>query len=357
MKKYNDIGDLFRDKLSGYSPEPPADVWNNIQGKAKGKNPLWKILGLPVVGAIIIGLTTYLLLTNQQTEPSANLLVENNQTTIATDNGTTTINTIPNPEESSTNETSAQNTTSNTVVSMDNQSNTTNLQNQELVLVQSKEETTTNSFFDNSSQKNTSQSANTEKSPTKPTTETPRAEKPTSETNRSNTTQAKTFKPFIISKDTSICENTAAQLYLYNATNIRWSTGETKNKITVYPSYSERYSVSFTMENGKDTSVFVNVNAVECMEVHVPNMFTPDGDGVNDLYLAKANIEPDFFEMNIYTVGGKQLLFSSKNIRQGWDGTSRGQTQPHGVYFYIIRYKDSFGKIIEKRGELLLKLQ
>ena len=356
MKKYNDIGDLFRDKLSGYSPEPPADVWNNIQGKAKGKNPLWKTLGLPVVGAIIIGLTTYLLLTNQQSEPSANLLAENNQTTITTDNGTATINTIPNPEESSTSETSAQNTTSNTVVPMDNQMNTTNIQNQESVLAQSKEETTTNSFFDNSSQKNTSQSANTEKSPTKPTTEAPRAEKPTSENSRPST-QTKTFKPFIISKDTSICENTAAQLYLYNATNIRWSTGETKNKITVYPSYSERYSVSFTMENGKDTSVFVNVNAVECMEVHVPNMFTPDGDGVNDLYLAKANIEPDFFEMNIYTVGGKQLLFSSKNIRQGWDGTSRGQTQPHGVYFYIIRYKDSFGKIIEKRGELLLKLQ
>jgi gliding motility-associated-like protein len=93
---------------------------------------------------------------------------------------------------------------------------------------------------------------------------------------------------------------------------------------------------------------------VECTEVHIPNAFTPNGDGLNDVFLAKSNMDLDYFEMTIYTVSGRQLLFSSKNIYQGWDGTYRGQKQAHGVYFYNIRYKNNVGTIIEKRGELLL---
>jgi gliding motility-associated-like protein len=102
---------------------------------------------------------------------------------------------------------------------------------------------------------------------------------------------------------------------------------------------------------------FIHVKVVECTEMYIPNAFTPNGDGMNDVFLAKSNLDLDYFQMNIYTADGRQILFSSKDIHKGWDGTYRGQRLPHGVYFYNIRYKDNFGKIVEKRGELLLILQ
>jgi len=350
MKKYNDIGDLYRDKFSGYSPEPPADVWNNIQGKVKGKTSLWKTVGLPVVGAIIVGLTAYLLFTNPQTETSATLLTENNQemTTIANSND--------NQEELTTNETPIQNHNFITTIPLEKQGSTSLPQNQETTPTQSEDKTNDKISQDNSFVKDENQPINTRENTVNQVVETPRvSENPPSETRPA--VQSKPSKPVIISRDTTICENTSAQLYIYNAQNIRWSTDDTKNKITVSPSYSERYSVSFTTEEGKDSIAFVYVNVTECTEVHIPNLFTPNGDGLNDMFIAMSNMDLDYFEMTIYSADGRQILFSSKNINQGWNGTYRGQRQPHGVYYYNIRYKDSFGKIIEKRGELLLILQ
>ena len=351
MKKYNDIGDLYRDKFSGYSPEPPADVWNNIQGKVKGKNPLWKTVGLPVVGAIIVGLTAYFMFANPQTETSAVLLTENTQKT------TVVTNTNSNQGELSVNKATTQDIIPNTTVIPAEQTSTSFTQNQEIVFTQSDRETNNNLLQDNSLLiRNDNQQVNTRENIIKQVVETPRvSENPPSETRPA--VQLKPSKPILISRDTAVCENTSAQLYIYNAQNIRWSTGETKNKITVYPSFSDEYSVSFTTEAGKDTTAFVNVNVIECVEVHIPNIFTPNGDGLNDEFVAKSNMDLDYFEMNIFSTDGRQILFSSRNIKQGWNGMSGGQRQPHGIYSYIIRYKDSFGKIVEKSGNLLLTLQ
>jgi gliding motility-associated-like protein len=346
MKKYNDIGDLYREKFSGYTPEPPADVWNNIQGKMNGKKPLWKKIGLPVSGAVIIiaGITAYLLLSNPQKEASATLITENNPEIIVNDN------TNSNKVETSTNQIPEQTTVSNTTTLSEQQNSQP--QNQNIALVQPQEES--NATNDNSLVTNENQHTDIKNNTAKQTIEISRVSENPPLVITQPTVQSKAYKPVIISKDTSICENTEASLYIYNAKNIRWSTGETKNKITVDPSFSDKYTVSFTTDAGKDSMATIHVRVVECTEVHIPNAFTPNGDGLNDVFLAKSNMDLDYFEMTIYLNGGRQVLFTSKNINQGWDGTYRGQKQPHGIYFYNIRYKDNFGKIVEKPGELLL---
>ena len=347
MKKQKDIGDLYREKFSGYSPEPPADVWNNVQGKVNGKKSLWKKIVFPAAGLIVVGVAAYLLFANVQEDSSAILVTENNQKTI------TSNNTNLYQEEFSTKETPAHTIVSNTSSATNGQNNS--IQNQENLIAQSKEEP--NSINDNSLLINENQQTNTKKNTEEQAITTNRVSENLPEKVDRQEIQSKKYLPAIISKDTSICENTEAQLYIYNVKNIRWSTGETKNKILVNPSFDEKYSVSFTMDNGKDSMVSITIKVVECVELYVPNAFTPNGDGLNDVFTAKANMDLDYFEMNIYATAGKQLLFSSKNIKQSWDGTYRGQIQPHGIYFYTIRYKDSFGKIVEKSGELLLILQ
>jgi len=162
--------------------------------------------------------------------------------------------------------------------------------------------------------------------------------------------------PIIVSKDTTVCENSIVKLFVLNAKNVRWSTGERKNTIYVNPSSDEQYSATFTTGNNQDTTVFIHIKCIRCSELFIPNAFTPNGDGLNDLFVAQSEEEYAYFEMSIYSRDG-QILFLSKDIKHGWDGRYKGAPQPHGSYIYIIRYKDANGKMNEKKGNFLLLLQ
>jgi gliding motility-associated-like protein len=91
----------------------------------------------------------------------------------------------------------------------------------------------------------------------------------------------------------------------------------------------------------------------EADQFFIPSAFTPNGDGLNDLFYVKANFEPRNFEMTIMSRNG-DLLFHSRDINIGWDGQLHGSTLPHGMYVYIIKYKDSEGKDQKQQGQILL---
>lgn len=91
----------------------------------------------------------------------------------------------------------------------------------------------------------------------------------------------------------------------------------------------------------------------ETDQFFIPSAFTPNGDGLNDLFYVKANFEPQNFEITIMTRNG-DLLFHSRDMNIGWDGRLHGSILPHGMYVYIIKYKDSQGKEQKKQGQILL---
>ncbi len=68
--------------------------------------------------------------------------------------------------------------------------------------------------------------------------------------------------------------------------------------------------------------------------LYVPNTFTPNGDGKNDVFLAYGTAIANF-KIRIYNQWG-QFVFESQSISQGWDGTFKGTLQPSGVYVYYI---------------------
>ncbi len=78
---------------------------------------------------------------------------------------------------------------------------------------------------------------------------------------------------------------------------------------------------------------FVN----ECTDevFYLPNIFSPDGDGSNDLFLINTLNKEEFLSMNIYDRWGNHL-FSTENIDEGWDGSYLGQKVVNGVYVYRI---------------------
>lgn len=85
----------------------------------------------------------------------------------------------------------------------------------------------------------------------------------------------------------------------------------------------------------------------------IPNSFTPNGDGKNDLFFVKAMWDVEEFELFVYERGGN-LVFKSKNIEEGWDGTYLGSEIHSGVYAYFIVYKDSKGNKVKTKGTLNL---
>jgi gliding motility-associated-like protein len=86
--------------------------------------------------------------------------------------------------------------------------------------------------------------------------------------------------------------------------------------------------------------------------IFVPNAFTPNGDGLNDVLLVYGTTIATM-EIRIYNQWG-QMIFESKDKGRGWDGTVSGKPQPVGVYNYILRATLQDGTTIQKRGTITI---
>lgn len=86
-----------------------------------------------------------------------------------------------------------------------------------------------------------------------------------------------------------------------------------------------------------------------------PNAFTPNNDGINDLFLLQCNEHCTFFELDIYTRTGENV-FNAKHIDQGWNGKrlDNGEPMPQAVYVYTVKYRTAEGKSGTEHGQILL---
>ncbi|SDG24904.1 gliding motility-associated C-terminal domain-containing protein [Pedobacter terrae] len=87
-------------------------------------------------------------------------------------------------------------------------------------------------------------------------------------------------------------------------------------------------------------------------QVYIPNAFTPNNDGKNDIFLIYGNTLSSA-KMSIYTQWG-QLIFQSDNVANGWDGTFKGVNQPIGVYVYMVDITFSNGTTSMRKGTVTL---
>ncbi|SFW80137.1 gliding motility-associated C-terminal domain-containing protein [Chitinophaga sancti] len=101
-------------------------------------------------------------------------------------------------------------------------------------------------------------------------------------------------------------------------------------------------------ENNKN-SITVKLKADP---IYVPNAFTPNGDGLNDIFKAEGNTIAAI-DMMVFNQWG-ELIFHSMTLGSGWDGTYNGKKQPTGVYMYTIRVIQNDQTIITKKGSINL---
>jgi gliding motility-associated-like protein len=85
----------------------------------------------------------------------------------------------------------------------------------------------------------------------------------------------------------------------------------------------------------------------------VPNAFTPDGDGLNDIFrpIPVGIVKTDWFK--IFNRYG-QLIYSNNKYLYGWNGTINGIKQPTGTYVWIVSGYDQSGNAIVKKGTVIL---
>jgi gliding motility-associated-like protein len=74
-----------------------------------------------------------------------------------------------------------------------------------------------------------------------------------------------------------------------------------------------------------------------CPYIWVPNSFSPNGDGLNDVFKPQAQKIRDY-ELTVYNRWGERV-FQSAKVSEGWDGTFEGKQAQPGVYLYQIVYK------------------
>ena len=115
-------------------------------------------------------------------------------------------------------------------------------------------------------------------------------------------------------------------------------------------------SITFTLtvETSEGCSASADAKVLIYRALVMPNAFTPNGDGVNDVFRVPPGITLHLTELDIYDRWGMRV-FSSRDIGQGWDGTVGGRPAPAGTYVYTIVGTDLKGPVVEKGTVMLVR--
>ncbi|HHB79612.1 MAG TPA: T9SS type B sorting domain-containing protein [Saprospiraceae bacterium] len=124
--------------------------------------------------------------------------------------------------------------------------------------------------------------------------------------------------------------------------------------------YDQVYELVVVDANGctKEASTLVEVDRNR--NVYIPNIFSPNNDGFNDVFFPKTGIgvkQVNF--MNVYDRWG-EIIYEAKeflprdNSTQSWDGTYKGKAMNPGVYIYLIEVEFMDGVKLLYRGDVTL---
>jgi gliding motility-associated-like protein len=141
-----------------------------------------------------------------------------------------------------------------------------------------------------------------------------------------------------------------------NALTFEWSFGDGmgSDEFEPFHTYAQMgdYTACLMATNiiGCSDVVCKNMKVDEDWSLYVPDVFTPNADGLNDLFFAKGtNITK--FSMMIFDRWGEKI-FSASDIFTGWDGKYKGKFVEEGVYTWKINFTDVYSKSHEKIGHV-----
>lgn len=119
--------------------------------------------------------------------------------------------------------------------------------------------------------------------------------------------------------------------------NVIWNTGATTPSITATDTGTYTVTVSSEYCSATD-EILLTREMCEC-DAAVPNAFSPNGDGLNEVFLPviESGCLIGGFSLAIYNRMG-ELIFSSNSVKSGWDGNQKGKPVDIGIYYYELRF-------------------
>jgi gliding motility-associated-like protein len=160
-----------------------------------------------------------------------------------------------------------------------------------------------------------------------------------------------------ISNDTCITDSTTVNLIarVSGASSYTWQDGTHDSVLTVTKPGLYRVMV-LVNDCSKSDSVQITSCPVVTpkINIYMPNAFTPNGDGLNDVFRPVTDEIVDIHLM-IYNRWG-ELIFETRDSERGWDGTFKGRKCEPGTYTYILTYGDSTSQNSTKKitGSVIL---
>jgi gliding motility-associated-like protein len=130
-----------------------------------------------------------------------------------------------------------------------------------------------------------------------------------------------------------------------------------QDNIESLQSYSQFcYYVQANAEGSADSDYSQSNTA--CMyltpKVYIPEAFTPNDDGTNDLFKPVFTFIPKKYELRVYNRWGN-AIFETGDYSKPWDGREpNGNSAPTGAYIYYLRIKSPNDQIIEQRGSIMV---
>ena len=137
--------------------------------------------------------------------------------------------------------------------------------------------------------------------------------------------------------DVLVCVDSSVTLHApaCNCT-YEWSTGDTIDSLKI--NAPGLYSVKIENKSACSRTDVVNVEYTGCeCELYLPNTFTPNNDGINEVFKPVYHCEMTDYELKIYNRMGK-LVFSTTDPNIGWNGYYRTSNGIEDIYNYSLQY-------------------
>lgn len=143
-----------------------------------------------------------------------------------------------------------------------------------------------------------------------------------------------------------------------DAVSFLWEFGDGTGSTEVNPVHQynrtgvyDVYLISTNSAGCSDTAL-KQVSAIVVPLFDIPSAFSPNRDGVNDVFLVRG-FGISRFNMKVYNRWG-QLVFETNDALIGWDGTFKGSLQPMDAYAFVINVEFSDGTSASKNGSVTL---
>ncbi len=145
-----------------------------------------------------------------------------------------------------------------------------------------------------------------------------------------------------------------------NANNFAWDFGDFYYSSLMNPTHQYNDNTTYTVElianSGNpyfcQDTVVKDIIVLPPFNIYIPTAFTPNGDGVNDLFKVVVTRIKEY-HIYIYNRWGKQI-FVGNSLSEMWDGKYNQEIVPDGVYTYLVNVIGEDDKAFSRKGTIVL---